>query len=122
MIRPIWWFVLNRDRPVFALDGIHARWKGASGPIKAPRYGEHDIYAFLTTTPNALVKPIHPNALPVMLTTREECELWMAAPWWEAKKLQRPVPEECITVLTPYTTVGGLGGLPPKTADLFACR
>ncbi|QYA04068.1 SOS response-associated peptidase [Rhizobium sp. B21/90] len=114
------WFVVNEDQPVFALAGIHTRWKGARGPIKAPRHGEHDIYAFLTTRPNALVKPIHPKAMPVMLTTREECELWLTAPWWEAKKLQRPLPEESMMVLPPYTAVGGLGGRPPKTADLFA--
>ncbi|MBO9135242.1 SOS response-associated peptidase [Rhizobium sp. B230/85] len=118
--KPLRWFVVNEDQPVFALAGIHTRWKGARGPIKAPRHGEHDIYAFLTTRPNALVKPIHPKAMPVMLTTREECKLWLTAPWWEAKKLQRPLPEESMMVLPPYTAVGGLGGLPPKTADLFA--
>lgn len=30
-----------------------------------------DLYAFLTTTPNDVVKPIHPKAMPVLLTTRK---------------------------------------------------
>jgi putative SOS response-associated peptidase YedK len=29
-------------------------------------------YGFLTTAPNAVVEPIHPKAMPVMLTTDEE--------------------------------------------------
>jgi hypothetical protein len=27
------------------------------------------LYGFLTTTPNAVVEPIHPKAMPVILTT-----------------------------------------------------
>ncbi|MBO9102175.1 MULTISPECIES: SOS response-associated peptidase [unclassified Rhizobium] len=118
--KPLRWFALNEGQPVFALAGIHTRWTGARGPIKAPREGEHDIYAFLTTDPNDLVKPIHPKAMPVLLTTREECEIWMTADWKEARKLQRPLPEEKMTVLPRYTAVGGLGGRPGQAADLLS--
>jgi putative SOS response-associated peptidase YedK len=31
--------------------------------------GNHLAYAFLTTEPNAVVKSIHPKAMPVILTT-----------------------------------------------------
>src|ERR1700682_3277343 len=34
---------------------------------------------------NAIVEPIHPKAMPVILTTPEECEVWMRAPRDEAK-------------------------------------
>jgi putative SOS response-associated peptidase YedK len=34
--------------------------------------GPHLVYGFLTTAPNAVVEPIHPKAMPVILTTDEE--------------------------------------------------
>jgi putative SOS response-associated peptidase YedK len=36
--------------------------------------GEHRLYAFLTTSANAIVAPIHAKAMPVVLTTEDDCE------------------------------------------------
>ena len=48
--------------------------KGDRSTKSKPIPGRHLIYGFLTTAPNAIVEPIHPKAMPVILTTPEECD------------------------------------------------
>jgi hypothetical protein len=74
------WFALNDDRPLFTFAGIWTEFKGDRGTKSKPIPGPHLIYGFLTTTPNAVVEPIHPKAMPVILTTPEECGMWMRTP------------------------------------------
>jgi putative SOS response-associated peptidase YedK len=59
----------------------------------------NDILAFLTTEPNKVVGAIHPKAMPVILTTREEIDCWMTAPTEEAIKLQRPLPNDALMIV-----------------------
>jgi putative SOS response-associated peptidase YedK len=57
-----------------------------------PVEGEHTLFGFLTTEANDVVGAVHANAMPVILATPQEIEIWMSAPAEEALRLQPPCP------------------------------
>jgi putative SOS response-associated peptidase YedK len=69
------------------------------GTKAEPVEGEHLLYSFLTSEPNGIVGPIHPKAMPVVLTTPEEYEIWLSAPAEEALRLQRPLPDDMLEIV-----------------------
>ena len=53
--------------------------------------GDYHLFAVLIFAPNAVVGPLHPKAMPDILTTLADCEAWLTAPHPEALMLQRPL-------------------------------
>jgi len=95
--KPPVWFALDETRPLAFFAGIWTRWTS----VRKVKEGEttNDIFAFLTTEPNQLVGAIHPKAMPAILTTREEIDLWMTAPTMEALQLQRPLDDGALRIV-----------------------
>jgi len=93
------WFALDESRPLAAFAGICCTWTGTRGTKANPVEGEHNLFGFLTCDANAVVAPIHPKAMPVILTTPDEVEIWMTAPPDEALNLQRPLPDGALRMV-----------------------
>ena len=91
------WFALNEGRPLAFFAGIWTGWtstrKVSEGEVTC------DLFAFLTMEPNAEVGAIHPKAMLVILTEAQDLETWLAAPWPEASRLQRPLTDGSLRIV-----------------------
>lgn len=90
------WFETDVAVPCFA--GIWQPWHGerladVGGPRRVRQVGDWRLFAFLTTDANAMVAPVHPKAMPVILADPADQAAWLAG--GEASlALQRPFPAE----------------------------
>ena len=89
-------FALDDDCSPYAFAGIWRPWEGDWN--KDRNADQSDVYAFLTTTPNAVVKPHHPKAMPVILH-KDDWATWLNEDWTEAKALQKPYPDDELVIV-----------------------
>jgi putative SOS response-associated peptidase YedK len=81
------WFALKGEepRPLFAFPGI---WRHYKGPIrKGGEAVECDVFAFMTTLPNALVSTINHERMPVLLTEEAQFDTWLTGSSKDAFRL-----------------------------------
>jgi putative SOS response-associated peptidase YedK len=104
--RPPVWFALDESRPLAFFAGIWTRWTS----VRKVKEGKttNDLFAFLTTEPNAIIAPIHAKAMPVILTKPEDVDAWMTVPANEALALQRPLPDDALRIVARGTKEDGV--------------
>ena len=92
------WFARGDDRTLSSLAGFWTEFKGDRGTKSKPVPGPHLVYGFLTTAPNSVIQSIHPMAMPAILATDEARDVWLRAPWDEAKALRRPLQDDALKI------------------------
>jgi putative SOS response-associated peptidase YedK len=109
-MRPPVWFAFDESRPLAFFAGLWTCWTS----VRKVKEGEttNDLFAFLTTEPNAEVKAIHPKAMPVILITQPEINAWLTAERDAALTLQRPLPDGALMIVAR----GDRTGDPPGAA------
>ena len=95
--KPPVWFAFDETRPLAFFAGLWTRWTS----VRKVKEGEttNDIFAILTTEPNKEVGAIHPKAMPVILTTLREIDLWMTGLAEDALRLQRPLADGALNIV-----------------------
>ena len=96
------WFARPEGGPMF-FAGIWRVWDGDRGPKSKPVSGPHRIFSFLTCEPNEVVAPIHPKAMPVILTDTADIAEWMEG-GEQSLRLQRPLPDDELSLVEKETS------------------
>lgn len=87
--KDIVWFAIDDSRPLFAFAGLWRPWSGPRGTKDGRIDGDHELFGFLTTEANDVVRPVHRRAMPVILHERD-WDTWLTAEPGPALRLQRP--------------------------------
>jgi putative SOS response-associated peptidase YedK len=93
------WFALNGDdqRPLFAFPGVWTRYRG---PLK--KNGDNvdqEVFAFMTTEPNALTASINHERMPVLISDPADFETWLSGSTEDSFKLARSYAAEQMRIV-----------------------
>jgi putative SOS response-associated peptidase YedK len=93
------WFAINgdEDRPLFAFPGVWTRYRG---PLK--KNGENvdqEVFAFMTTEPNALTASINHERMPVLMSDPADFETWLSGSPEDAFKIARSYDAEQMRIV-----------------------
>jgi putative SOS response-associated peptidase YedK len=93
------WFAMRGEeqRPLFAFPGVWTRYRGPvrkDGPAV-----EQDVFAFMTTEPNALTATINHERMPVLLIDPGDFETWLSGSTAEAFALARSYAAEGMRIV-----------------------
>ncbi len=93
------WFALDGEehRPMFAFPGVWTRYRGPTK--KSGDNVDQEVFAFMTTEPNALTASINHERMPVLISDPADFETWLSAPAPEAFKLARSYAAEQMRIV-----------------------
>ena len=101
-VRDSTWFTVT-DTSVAFFAGFWRPWQGerlAEQPGKSRRSKEErnwELYAFLTTEANDVVRPVHEKAMPAILHNPKDCLEWLGG-GEKSLRLQRPLPNAALEI------------------------
>jgi len=90
------WFKVTTGQPAFFAGIWVSEWRS----MRKLKDGTttDDLFAFLTCEPNGVVAPIHPKAMPVILTDESDFDAWLSQDWSAARALQRPLADVLLSL------------------------
>lgn len=92
--KPIW-FALGDDEPLAFFAGVWT--PHACVRMKSKGWEEIEAFGFLTTESAEPVKTYHVKAMPVILASEADQDLWLSdALWADVAHLQRPLPDSLV--------------------------
>lgn len=98
----MWRWFTRADELPFCFAGIWRPWSGDRGTKKAPNVGDHTLFSIMTTAPNAVVEPVHEQAMPALLMTAEDVDRWLrGTSIEEARALQAPAADDALVAGPP---------------------
>jgi putative SOS response-associated peptidase YedK len=95
----VWCWFKRADGLPFFFAGIWRPWRGDRGTKTTPNVGHHALFSIMTTEPNAVVKRVHDQEMPVLLMTADDVRQWLTGSSVEdALAMQKPPGADALVV------------------------